>query len=100
MNAIVKPVNRHPVDQLADVRAKIKELQAHEDELRTEVSGMMGDHDSMGGDEFIARQTITTRAGGVDTKKAEVDGIDLSKYRKKDITVYSIRIERRESDVA
>lgn len=100
MNAISNSSNRHIVDQLADVRAAIKELQAREDELRTLVSVEMGDGDSLGGSEFIARQVLTKRAGSIDTKAAEAAGIDLSAYRKPDTIVYSIRCERRVSEVA
>lgn len=100
MNAISNASNRHIVDQLADVRATIKELQAREDELRTLVSVEMGDRDSLGGSEFIAKQVLTKRAGSIDTKAAEAAGIDLSAFRKPDTIVYSIRCERRISEVA
>lgn len=95
MNAQTTPVNRHPVDQLAEVREKIKVLQDQEDTLRTEVSVLMGDADTLGGDEFIAKQSISERAGGIDAKALERDGIDVAKYRKKPSTVYQIRCERR-----
>lgn len=95
MNARTLPVNRHPVDQLADVREKIKALQEEEDTLRTEVSVLMGEGDTLGGDEFIAKQSISERAGAIDAKAMERDGIDVAKYRKKPSTVYQIRCERR-----
>lgn len=95
MNAKALPVNRHPVDQLADVREKIKALQEQEDTLRTEVSVLMGGGDTLGGDEFIAKQSISERAGALDVKAMESDGIDVAKYRKKPSTVYQIRCERR-----
>lgn len=95
MNATATPVNRHPVDELADVRAQIKELQEKEYTLRVEVSVLMGDNDSLGGDEFIAKQILSNRAGAIDTKALEKAGIDIDKYRKPSTVVYQIRCERR-----
>ena len=34
----------------------------------------------------------------LDAKAMEADGIDVAKYRKADVTVYSLRIERREME--
>lgn len=95
MNALTMPVNRHPVDELADVREKIKALEDIRDALLVEVSVLMGDSDTLGGDEFIARQSITERAGAIDAKAMKADGIDVAKYRKKPSKVYQIRCERR-----
>lgn len=95
MNNIATPVNRHPVDQLADIRATIKVLEEREAELKTEVSDLMGSADVLGGDENIARQTVTERAGAIDTKAMAKDGIDIEKYRKPKVTVFSIRTEKR-----
>ena len=100
MHNTALPVNRHPVDQLADIRAAIKALQEQEDTIRTEVSVLMGDGDVLGGDEFIARQTISERAGSIDAAALERDGIDVAKYRKKPSTVYSIKVERRAQEAA
>lgn len=101
MNTIVMSAlpNRHPVDQLALVRETIKELQAREAELKDEIGKLMGKADSLGGSEYIARQSITTRAGSVDYKAMERDGINVAKYRKDDTTVFSIRIERRAEEL-
>lgn len=100
MNDTSLPVNRHPVDQLADIRFTIKKLQEREDELRSEVSALMGENDSLGGDEYIARQTVANRSGAIDTKALERDGIDVDKYRKAGTIVYTIRCESREQDAA
>lgn len=94
------PVNRHPVDQLAEIRETIKHLQEREDELRVEVSALMGENDAIGGDEYIAKQSVSERAGAIDAKALERDGIDVAKYRKKPSTVYSIRCERRVQEAA
>lgn len=98
MTAISVSGNRHVVDQLADIREQIKSLKAKEDELKDLISKEMGDADSLGGDEFIACQVLSTRKGGLDAKAMEADGIDVAKYRKADVTVYSLRIERREME--
>jgi len=47
-----------------------------------------------------AKQVLTKRAGTIDTKAAEAAGIDLSAFRKPETIVYSIRCERRVSEVA
>lgn len=93
-------MNRHIVDQLADVRAQIKELSAVESELKAKVSSQMGDADSLGGDEHIASQSLSTRRGAIDDKRMKADGIDVDAYRKPDTTVLTIRIERRVSEAA
>lgn len=95
MNATTTPVNRHHVDQLADVREKIKNLEEREKTLKAEVSILMGNRDSIGGDEFIARQTLTERAGSVDTTAMKRAGIDVDKYRKPPTAVVTIKCERR-----
>ncbi len=100
MNANSNSSNRHIVDQLADVRATIKELQDREEALKKAVSAEMGERDSLGGNEYIAKQVLTKRAGTIDTKAAEAAGIDLSAFRKPETIVYSIRCERRVSEVA
>ncbi len=100
MNDIALPVNRHPVDQLADLRETIKRLKEFEEELKVQVSDLMGSADSLGGDEYIARQTVSERAGAIDTKAMASAGIDIEKYRKPNVTVFSIRCERREREAA
>lgn len=96
MNEQSRPVNRHCVDQLADIRAKIKELKEQEKEIASEVSIQMGKYTSLGGDEWIAKQSVHSRKGSIDTAAMEADGIDIEAYRKPDTSVYSIRLDRRE----
>lgn len=93
-------VNRHSVDQLADVRAKIKALKDDEKALVTEISKAMGADDSLGGDQYIARQAIINRKGSLDTKAMEAAGIDVERYRKPSTVVYQIRVEEREREAA
>ena len=93
-------MNRHIVDQLADVRAQIKELEARETDLKTQISAAMGGSNSLGGDEFLALQKLSTRKGGIDDKAMIAAGIDVAKYRKPDVTVFSLTIERREVEAA
>lgn len=92
--------NRHIVDQLADVRAQMKALKSREDALKAQVSKEMGDADSLGGDQFIARQTLSERAGAVDTSKMKKAGIDVDAYRKASVTVMTIRVEERVAEAA
>jgi hypothetical protein len=100
MNVTAMPSNRHPVDELADVREKIKFWKEREDELRGLISEMMGGSDSLGGDEWIARQTITERKGSLDEKLMQADGIDTDRYRKKPSISFTIRVERRAVEAA
>ena len=90
--------NRHPVDELADVRAQIKELKDREDDLKVIISLDMGDGDSLGGDEYIATQTLSTRKGAIDEKALKAAGVNVSDFRKADVTVWSLRLERRATD--
>ncbi len=90
--------NRHPVDQLALVRETIKNLQEREGELKAEVAEAMGTADSLGGSEFIAKQTVSERKGGLDEKAMKAAGVDVDKFRKPSTTVYAIRVERRAFD--
>lgn len=99
MNEHARLVNTHAVDQLADIRAQIKILKRQETQLVEEISEMMGDADSLGGGLWIARQTITTRKGSIDTKALEAAGIDVDRFRKPETTVFSIRLEEREREV-
>ncbi|MGO4506025.1 hypothetical protein AB4Z51_03325 [Bradyrhizobium sp. 2TAF36] len=57
--------NRHPVDQLADIRAEIKQLKAREDQLRAEVL----DHpEDLAGDEHEA-MLVQMRTERLDVEK-------------------------------
>jgi hypothetical protein len=58
--------NRHPVDQLADVREQIKILKTKEQELRDKIVAK-ADFD---GDENVARLVVTVTAA-LDRKKLE-----------------------------
>jgi len=92
--------NRHVVDQLAIVRAEIKELKAREDGLKDAVSLEMGSADSLGGDDFIARQTLSERKGGIDEKAAKAAGVNLDDYRKAASVVMTLRVEPRVHEAA
>lgn len=92
--------NRHPVDQLANIRATIKTLEEREKELKEQISVMMGGADSLGGDEFIALQKLSTRKGAIDTKAMEKAGLDPDTFRKPDTAVYSLVLEPRAQEAA
>lgn len=101
MNGIGAPgKNRHPVDELADVREAKKSLEAREAELKAEISSLMGSADHFGGEEYIASQRVSTRKGGLDDKAMKAAGIDVDRFRKPDVTVYSLHVERREVEAA
>lgn len=87
--------NRHPVDQLANIRATIKTLEDREKELKEQIGALMGSADSLGGDEFIARQKLQSRKGGLDEKKLQAKLGDLSAYRKPDSTYIVLNVEAR-----
>lgn len=93
-------MNRHIVDQLADIRAQMKELKAREDELKAEISEKMGSADSLGGDEFIAFQKVSQRKGAIDQKSLEAAGINVDDHRKPDTSVYTLTVERRAMEAA
>lgn len=92
--------NRHIVDQLADVRAEIKALKAREDDLKDQISTAMGASDSLGGDQFIALQKVSTRKGSIDAAALKKAGVDADKFRKADVTVYQILVEPRVMEAA
>ena len=103
MNAHAMPgKNRHPVDELADVRAEIKRLSERETELKTTIGTMMADRDSLGGDDFIAFQKLSSRKGGIDEKAvAKALGVDdLTAYRKPAATYITLTVEPRVAEVA
>jgi len=91
--------NRHIVDQLADIRAQIKELKKDEAACISQISEQMGDSDSLGGDQFIAHQIIYTRKGTIDTARLEAAGIDVDAYRNPEKVTYSIRTQARVQEV-
>lgn len=92
--------NRHIVDELADIRAQKKELEKREDELKAAISEAMGSRDSLGGDQFIALQKVSSRKGAIDTKAMHAAGLNPDDFRKPDVTVYSIVVEPRVMDAA
>ncbi|HEY8358656.1 MAG TPA: hypothetical protein VIL30_14455 [Ramlibacter sp.] len=92
--------NRHPVDQLADVRQQIKDLQAQESDLKALISMEMGSSDSLGGDEFICRQKIQERKGGLDEAKLKAAGIKVDLYRKPPSVAHVLLVERRAAEAA
>lgn len=65
--------NRHPVDELADVRAEIKRLQEHEAELKSQIIGTR----QMLGNEFEAKLTevVTERVDVPALRKYMGNGI-------------------------
>lgn len=92
--------NRHIVDELAEVRAQIKALADRETALKAEISAAMGTGDLLIGDDYAAVQKITSRKGAVDTAAMAKAGIDVEAYRRADVTVLSIVVERCQQAVA
>lgn len=95
-----RATNRHPVDQLAQIRSTIKVLQEREAQLKAEISAMMGAADSLGGDEFIAFQKLQQRKGGLDAAALKKAGIDPDKFRKPASTFIVLTVEPRVQEVA
>jgi hypothetical protein len=100
MTATALPSNRHPVDQLAQIRETQKILAEREAELKEEIGSLMGSADSLGGDEFIAFQKLQSRRGGLDEKKLAAAGIDLDQYRRPSSTYIVLTVEPRAQEVA
>jgi hypothetical protein len=61
---------------------------------------MMAGADSLGGDEYLAMQKLSTRKGAIDTKLMEKAGLDPERFRKPDTAVYSLVIEPRAQEAA
>lgn len=100
MNVLSTTRNRHPVDELGDVRESLKSLEAREKELKEEVGRLMGTKDSLGGDNFIARQSISERKGALDEKviAAKLGVENLDAFRKPPVAVVTIRVTPRITD--
>jgi len=91
----VKPVNRHIVDRLADVREEIKSLKEQENTLKDIISKEMGSAHSLGGDEFIAHQSVSKKAGNIDAEALKKAGINVDQFRKPHSIICTLRLERR-----
>lgn len=109
MNGKSMPVNRHVVDQLADIRAKIKTLKKDEQSCVDEIKAMArtpaGDLDYIAGNEFIASMNESTRKGAINNESLDEflqfhHSKTIEEFRKAPTTVLSIRLERRENEVA
>jgi hypothetical protein len=94
MTAVPELRNRHPVDELADVRERMNVLGKREAELKAEVSRLMGAADSLGGDEYVAYQRMSERKGAYDMAAIKAV-VDVEKYRLPPTAVLTIRVERR-----
>lgn len=92
--------NRHPVDRLADVRAEIKKLQDEETDLKAQITTEMGSADSLGGDQYIASQSLQERKGGLDETAMKAAGVDPEKYRKPKSTFIILKVEPRVMEAA
>ncbi len=97
MAAALKPylTNRHPVDQLADVRAEIKHLQAVEETLREALLKFDAD---LSGSEYYARIVSQTRSTP-DRKLLDARfGHDAVEACCKHPTFQTIKLIRRDDD--
>lgn len=87
--------NIHPVDELAQIRATLKVLTERENELKTAVSALMGENDSLAGAEHVAFQKLSTRKGAVDAAAlAKAAGVSADEFRKPSVAVLQIVVER------
>lgn len=89
------PVNRHLVDQLADVRFRRKALEEQEAELRARVLKQMGNGDELCGDEFIAYREAQRQRGVIDATKLRRAGVDPDRFRKRGVTFVKVVTEPR-----
>jgi hypothetical protein len=87
-------VNRHPVDQLADVRAQIKQLRAREDELRAEV---LANPEDRAGDEHEAMLCETTvERVDLELMKRELGMLFLRPFLRQQVQT-SVRLKPRQT---
>ncbi|MBB4004444.1 hypothetical protein [Aurantimonas endophytica] len=92
--------NRHPVDELADIREQKKALAAREDELKTVIFDMASDdRHAVGGDQYVASiKAIETKR--LDRKAVEkVMGCAIERCLKSSTTL-RIDIEPRAAEAA
>jgi hypothetical protein len=92
-------MNRHIVDQLADVRAQLKALEEREKDLKAQVSVLIDKSDVAAGDDYQAFHVISERKGGLDDKAMIAAGIDIEKFRKASSIIISIRLSERTAPV-
>ena len=100
MNDTALSRNRHPVDRLADVRTQIKVLEQEEADLKAQITTEMGSGDSLGGDEYIAFQSLQTRRGSLDEAKLRPLVGDLAAFRKPETTFIVLKVEPRVREVS
>ena len=87
-------MNRHPVDQLADVRAQIKQLRAREDELRAEV---LANPEDRAGDEHEAMLCETTvERVDLELMKRELGMLFLRPFLRQQVQT-SVRLKPRQT---
>ena len=85
--------NRHPIDELSDVRSEMKRLKAREDELR---SVILGGECGLAGDQFNASITLSQQ------NKMDMDavrkalGAELVKAMTKSVPIRVIKLSERE----
>ncbi|SMC41318.1 hypothetical protein SAMN06297251_10297 [Fulvimarina manganoxydans] len=93
--------NRHPVDELVDVKARIAELTKREKALKEQVIEMIGDRDAVGGDENIATVALQSRKS-LDRKGLEKRfGKDvIAGFDRESVPFYVVRTTPRVADAA
>ena len=86
--------NVHPVDELAEIRARMKALVERESELKSTISTLMGLDDALFGADHVAFQKMSSRKGAIDADALAKAGVDVDAFRKPDVAVISITVER------
>lgn len=77
-------------EQLSEINAQIKELEAQAKSIKADLVELADGKRCQGGGVIVFP---TTRAGSVDTKKMEADGINVNGYRKPDTTTWTVRVQ-------
>ena len=97
-----KSGNRHLVDRYGDLKEHNKKSKKLEEKLKAEIMKAADDAgtDSVGGDEYIARQEVRQRTGGLDAEALEKrfgkEAVDAC--RKPPTNPIVVTVTRREED--
>jgi hypothetical protein len=87
--------NRHPVDELGDIRAERAALEAREARARTQVKNLMEAGGRLSGDEYVAEWEVRYRKGQIDPAALRRAGLKPDKFRKPSRKVDVILTDRR-----
>lgn len=87
--------NRHPADELGDIRAERMALDAREARVRARVMKLMKAGDHLSGDDYVAKWEVQSWRGQLDARALKRAGLNPDKFRKPTTKVDIIRTVRR-----